>query len=271
LDALEADPKKKNRMRRRPLCQTLAKNNCDMLIVTTFNSDAEAIKHRKGIVISARVHPGETNSSYMMKGCIDFLTGPSLNAKLLRDNFVFKIIPMLNPDGVINGNTRCSLAGVDLNRVWMDQSRKQHPTIYHIKQVIKKLQEDRDMFLYCDFHGHSRKKNIFQYGCSGKVNDRLKERIFPALMEKNCDIFSFSDCAFVVQKSKESTARVVGWKELGITNTYTLEASFCGADYGKYADFHFNTDLLQEVGYKFCETIIDFCDPDQVKVKDVLE
>ena len=90
-------------------------------------------------------------------------------------------------------------------------------------------------------------------------------------MEKNSDIFSFSECSFVVQKSKESTARVVVWKEMGITNTYTLEASFCGADYGKYADFHFNTDLMQEVGYSFCETIIDFCDPDQVKVKDVLE
>jgi len=87
-----------------------------MLIITTFNSDAEAIKHRKGIVISARVHPGESNSSYMMKGIIDYLTGPTLNAKILRDNFVFKVIPMLNPDGVIIGNTRCSLAGVDLNR-----------------------------------------------------------------------------------------------------------------------------------------------------------
>ena len=41
------------------------------------------------------------------------------------------------------------------------------------------------------------------------------------------------------------------WKELGITNSYTLESSFCGADYGAYADFHFNTDLLQEVGHKF--------------------
>jgi murein tripeptide amidase MpaA len=25
---------------------------------------------------------------------------------------------MLNPDGVINGNYRCSLAGADLNRRW---------------------------------------------------------------------------------------------------------------------------------------------------------
>jgi murein tripeptide amidase MpaA len=77
------------------------------------------MKKRKGIVISSRVHPGETNSSYMMKGMIDYLIGPSLGARMLRDNFVFKIIPMLNPDGVINGNTRCNIAGVDLNRVWI--------------------------------------------------------------------------------------------------------------------------------------------------------
>lgn len=63
-----------------------------------------------------RVHPGESNASWMMKGTLDFLTGSSLDAKILRDNFVFKVVPMLNPDGVINGNYRCSLAGVDLNR-----------------------------------------------------------------------------------------------------------------------------------------------------------
>ena len=71
----------------------------------------------------------------MMKGIIDYLTGPSLNAKILRDNFVFKIVPMLNVDGVINGSSRCNLAGVDLNRCWIDPSRKTNPTIYHTKMV----------------------------------------------------------------------------------------------------------------------------------------
>ena len=52
----------------------------------------------------------------MMKGIIDYLTGPTLSAKILRDNFVFKIIPMLNPDGVILGNNRCGYTGFDLNR-----------------------------------------------------------------------------------------------------------------------------------------------------------
>lgn len=63
-----------------------------------------------------RVHPGETNASWMMKGVLDYITSDSLQAVALREKFVFKIVPMLNPDGVIVGNYRCSLAGGDLNR-----------------------------------------------------------------------------------------------------------------------------------------------------------
>ena len=39
-----------------------------------------------------------------------------LGAHVLRNHFVFKVVPMLNPDGVVNGNYRSSLAGEDLNR-----------------------------------------------------------------------------------------------------------------------------------------------------------
>jgi cytosolic carboxypeptidase protein 2/3 len=35
-----------------------------------------------GIVLSARVHPGESNSSWMCKGLIDFLTGDSEEAQV---------------------------------------------------------------------------------------------------------------------------------------------------------------------------------------------
>jgi len=48
----------------------------------------------------------------------------------------FKIVPMLNPDGVINGNYRCSLAGCDLNRRWKAPSKILHPTIYSTKQMV---------------------------------------------------------------------------------------------------------------------------------------
>jgi cytosolic carboxypeptidase protein 2/3 len=42
-------------------------------------------------------------------------TNPKEYEHMLDDN-VIKIVPMINPDGVIIGNARSSLAGVDLNR-----------------------------------------------------------------------------------------------------------------------------------------------------------
>lgn len=82
-----------------------------MLIITNFKSLPEEISVRKAIILTARVHPGESNSSFMMKGVIDFLTSQQEEAKFLRESFVFKIVPMLNPDGVIIGNYRCCLIG----------------------------------------------------------------------------------------------------------------------------------------------------------------
>jgi hypothetical protein len=99
----------------------------------------------------------------------------------------------------------------------------------------------------------------------------MRERIFPCMLSKCCDIFSFKDSSFGVNKQKEGTARVVMWKELNIINSYTLEASFCGADYGKYAEYHFNTEMLEDVGEKFCSTLFEMCDSDQCKVKQALE
>lgn len=145
-------------------------------------------------------------ASYLIEYIIDYLVSNSPIARTLRENFIFKIVPMLNIDGVVNGNYRCNLTGVDLNRQWIDPSKKNHPTIYHTKQLIKRMKEERDFLLYCDFHGHSRKKNAFIYGCARDTS--RKEQIFPGLMKNNCKVFSFRDCGFMLQKDREGAARV---------------------------------------------------------------
>ena len=104
-------PSTRDKVRKTILCKSLAGNDVDMLIITNFASVAEDIANRPAIILTARVHPGESNASWMMKGCIDFLTSLEDVACKLRDKYVFKIIPMLNPDGVIVGNYRCSLSG----------------------------------------------------------------------------------------------------------------------------------------------------------------
>jgi murein tripeptide amidase MpaA len=51
-------------------------------------------------------------------GFLDFILSSHADAQHLRRSVVFKVVPMLNPDGVINGHLRCSLSGNDLNRQW---------------------------------------------------------------------------------------------------------------------------------------------------------
>ena len=134
---LEAHPERRLFFRRRTLCTTFGDNECDLVTITGPSGDRAAVQARPAVVITARVHPGETVASFIMQGILDFLTGPSPEAEALRDTFVFKIVPMLNPDGVINGNYRCSLAGCDLNRRWGDASDVYHPTVHWTKQMVR--------------------------------------------------------------------------------------------------------------------------------------
>lgn len=69
-------------------------------------------------VMTARVHPGESNASWVMKGTLEFLVSEDPVARLLRENFIFKIIPMLNPDGVINGKYVGHLAPPPIMLPW---------------------------------------------------------------------------------------------------------------------------------------------------------
>lgn len=52
---------------------------------------------------------------------------------MLLDNYVFKIIPMLNPDGVSRGYWRFDTFGVNLNRCYKDPTMERHPTIVAAK------------------------------------------------------------------------------------------------------------------------------------------
>ncbi|XP_067378274.1 cytosolic carboxypeptidase 1 isoform X3 [Channa argus] len=263
-------------LRQDVLCETLGGNSCPLLTITAMpesnsNDHICQFRNRPLIFLSARVHPGETNASWVMKGTLEFLMGTSPLAASLREAYIFKIVPMLNPDGVVNGNHRCSLSGEDLNRQWQNPNPELHPTIFHTKSLLQYLAHiQRAPLVFCDYHGHSRKKNVFMYGCSMKetiwqsntsatssdLQEDLGYRALPKILSQIAPVFSMASCSFVVERSKESTARVVVWREIGVQRSYTMESTLCGCDQGKYKGLQISTRELEEMGAQFCVALL---------------
>lgn len=73
-------PESKDKIRKTILCKTLAGNDCEMVIITNFISRPEEIAVRRAIVLTSRVHPGESNASYIMHGTLEYLVGDSEGA-----------------------------------------------------------------------------------------------------------------------------------------------------------------------------------------------
>ncbi len=76
-------------------------------------------------------------------------------------------------------------------------------------------------------------------GSKGAATDvplKLQERVYPMMLHQALpDVFSYRRCNFKVQDAKSGTGRVVAFRELGLANAFTLEASFAGASTGRWA------------------------------------
>lgn len=87
-------------------------------IIPSIKMSKESAKNKEVILILGRQHPCETVGSFIAEGIVKYLTQRHTISSFLFKTFDVVIIPMVNPDGVIHGSSRCNMAGFDLNRQW---------------------------------------------------------------------------------------------------------------------------------------------------------
>lgn len=84
----------------------------------------------------------------MCRGLLKYLTSSSLKIKEFLERNIVKVVPMINPDGVLFGNFRTSkpdsyldFLGVDLNRAFDSDDEIINPEVVALKELGMRLRQ----------------------------------------------------------------------------------------------------------------------------------
>jgi hypothetical protein len=129
-------------------------NSTAGLPIHAFDSNAESMEV---LFLVGRQHPPEISGAFAFFAFAETILGDSDLAQQFRTRFRVIAIPLLNPDGVVGGNWRNNLGGVDLNRDWGPFTQ---PETQLMADLLKDLDaSDSKIRMFIDFH--STRENVF--------------------------------------------------------------------------------------------------------------
>ena len=240
------------------------KNRCNLIL------------HDKHIIfITARVHPGETPGTLMFNGILKLLIdNDNQMSKILLDNFIFKLIPIINVDGVSNGYFRLNNEGYNLNRCYLGPSPKITPENYAITKLFYFYSSNYKVRYYFDLHADMNVRGVYTFGNALKVfEEHVENVLFSFIFKINCSHVDFSHCIFT-QKSmgskakndvagKEATSRVQFYQKTGLIHTYTVESTYFKGEFNKENTENENAKIylikdFEKTGIDLLKSILDY-------------
>lgn len=198
----------------------------------------------------ARQHPGEPGGSYMIEGFLRWVVSADPDAVTLRERAEIHAIPFLNPDGVLAGNQRVNLAGLDLNRQWANPTLSESPSIFWTQKTITDYRDGGgDTRILLDFHSApTARVNFFYYNQEASSTSALYTEVRALIAEVqslNGDFVPLDDnVARTVQGE-----RVRGWGFTALqTHGLTVESSGNDVTYGPHNGEQMTPERLLALG-----------------------
>ena len=129
------------------------------VIALTVTDFREPSQRKKAIWITGTQHAYEMAAGPVVEGILARLLDGSDSSSALLKNYVYNIVPLMNPDSSVKGGYRYNQHDIDLNRNWDDlkqddwDSVKSEPEVACVKDAIAGWVEDNGTLdLFLDFH-----------------------------------------------------------------------------------------------------------------------
>jgi hypothetical protein len=117
---------------------------------------------KRGILVYAREHGAEQDGSWVAEGMIDFLLSPNDTADILRQNFIFMIIPIISPDSVVLGRTTDPITGKCVGGELSKEKMDSVEAMLLYDRMKRFVETGRELDICISFHNpHGTEPNIY--------------------------------------------------------------------------------------------------------------
>lgn len=155
LQSLLADVGRSPHARVEVIGRSVLGRELSLITVTNFQRDDAG---KRIVWLQARQHAWECGTSFLVEGALRFVVSDVPAARKLRDETIFKFVPMINPDSVVRGEVRFNANGFDPNRQWDEVDLRDRrwlerlPEIWYVKKALLEQQTRRPIDLALNLH-----------------------------------------------------------------------------------------------------------------------